>query len=74
MPAVTNSYSPLIESQGRAIDSLHRQVERLKLERVHLLIELGQAWEAILNAKVDPDEVTYVRGQEYCNCNPCEPP
>ena len=54
-----SKFEIMIESQGFAINSLHRQVERLKLERARLLIELGRAWDAILDAKIDYDHIAY---------------
>ena len=54
-----SKFEIMIESQGFAINSLHRQVERLKLERARLLIELGRAWDAILDAKIDFDHIAY---------------
>ena len=57
--AADSKFEILIESQGFAIDSLHRQVERLKLERARLLIELGRAWDAILDAKIDFEHIAY---------------
>ena len=57
--AADSKFEILIESHGFAIDSLHRQVGRLKLERARLLIELGRAWDAILDAKIDFDHIAY---------------
>ena len=59
LPATDSKFEVMIESQGFAIDSLHRQVERLKLERARLLIELGRAWDAILDAKIDFEHIAY---------------
>ena len=59
LPATDSKFEVVIKSQGFAIDSLHRQVERLKLERARLLIELGRAWDAILDAKIDFDHIAY---------------
>jgi hypothetical protein len=59
LPATDSKFEVMIESQRFAINSLHRQVERLKLERARLLIELGRAWDAILDAKIDYDHIAY---------------
>ena len=55
-------------AQGLAIDSLHREVNRLKLQRVHLLIELGRAMEALVRERVDISDYAF----EPCRENPCE--
>ena len=54
-------------SQGLAIDSLHREVNRLRLQRVHLLIELGRAMEALVRERVDISDYAF----EPCRDNPC---
>jgi hypothetical protein len=57
----------VITSQGLAIDSLHREVNRLRLQRVHLLIELGRAMEALVRERVDISDYAF----EPCRENPC---
>jgi len=57
--AADSKYEMVIKSQSSAIDSLHRQVERLKLERARMSIELGRAWDAILDAKIDFEHIAY---------------
>ena len=64
--ATDSKYDMVIKSQSLSIDSLHRQVDRLKLERAHMLIELGRAWNAILDAKIDFEDVAYERFN--CDC------
>ena len=64
--AADSKYDMVIKSQSLAINSLHRQVERLKLERAHMLIEIGRAWNAILDAKIDYVDVPYE--QFECDC------
>ena len=57
----------VMTSQGLAIDSLHREVNRLRLKRVHLLIELGRAMEALVRERVDISDYSF----EPCRENPC---
>ena len=64
--AVDSKFEMVIKSQSLSINSLHRQVDRLKLERAHMLIELGRAWNAILDAKIDFEDVAYERFS--CDC------
>ena len=58
------THDRVIESQRLAIDSLHRQIDTLKLERAQMLIELGRAWDAMLDAK-DTSDIAY---EQFCNC------
>ena len=44
--------------QGRAIESLHRQLERLELQQVRLIIALGQAFQSLLDAKVHMSHIS----------------
>lgn len=64
--ATDSKFDTVIKSQSLSINSLHRQVDRLKLERAHMLIELGRAWNAILDAKIDFVDVPYE--QFECDC------
>ena len=57
----------VVTAQGLAIDSLHREVNRLRLHRVHLLIELGRAMEALVRERVDISDYAF----EPCRENPC---
>ena len=57
----------VVTAQGLAIDSLHREVNRLRLQRVHLLIELGRAMEALVRERVDISDYAF----EPCRENPC---
>ena len=64
--ATDSKFDTVIKSQSLSINSLHRQVDRLKLERAHMLIELGRAWNAILDAKIDFEDIAYERFD--CDC------
>ena len=67
MPSACNCGCEVVmTSQGMAIDSLHREVNRLRLHRVHLLIEFGRAMEALVRECVDISDYAF----EPCRDNP----
>ena len=67
MPSACNCGCEVVmTSQGLAIDCLHREVNRLRLHRVHLLIELGRAMEALVRERVDISDYAF----EPCRDNP----
>ena len=67
MPSACNCGCEVVmTSQGLAIDSLHREVNRLRLHRVHLLIELGRAMEALVRERADISDYAF----EPCRENP----
>ena len=55
--------------QGRAIESLHRQLERLELQQVRLIIALGKAFQSLLDAKADLSDLSVV-DIFACTCEP----
>ena len=68
MPSACNCGCEIVmTSQGLTIDSLHRELNRLRLQRVHLLIELGRAMEALVRERVDISDYAF----EPCRENPC---
>ena len=64
--AADSNFEMVIKSQSSAIDSLRRQLDRLKLERARMSIELGRAWDAILDANIDFEHIAYERFD--CDC------